>query len=117
MVRNSVGIIVGYAIFVFTSLTFFKLSSRAPHADPSISFAIITAIYGIICSFISGFAAKAISGSGKLTVNYILAFIIAGFAAFSFFKSEGNHWTQILAIFLFAPASIAGGYMRYNVKR
>ncbi len=41
--------------------------------------------------------------------------VIAGFAAFSFFKSTGNHWTQITAIVVFAPVSILGGLF-YNKR-
>ena len=47
-----------------------------------------------------------------MTVNIVLAVIMAAFAAFSFFNSTGEHYTQISAIFLFAPASLIGGIAR-----
>jgi len=109
MLRKIISIIAGYAIFVVTSLAFFKLSGQNPHSDPAIIFAIMTAIYGAISSFISGLVTKLISRAKDLNINYVLALIIAGFATFSFVKAEGNHWTQILAIFIFAPVSILGG--------
>ena len=109
MVRKLVSIIVGYAFFVATSLAFFRLSGQEPHADPTTGFVIITAIYGVIISFLAGLISKLIARTRNLTMNYILALIIAGFATFSFFKSGGNHWTQLLAIFIFAPASVLGG--------
>jgi hypothetical protein len=40
----------------------------------------------------------------------VLLFIIAGFATFSFLKANGSHWTQLLAIFIFAPISVLGGW-------
>ena len=109
MGRNILSIIVGYVIFVITALALFKFSGVKPHADPTTVFVILTAIYGVITSFIAGLVTQIIAQTKTLKINYILAFIIAGFATFSLFKSDGNHWTQLIAIFIFAPASILGG--------
>lgn len=116
MGRKILGIIAGYAFFVITSLALFKFSGQKPHADPIIVFVILTALYGAVSSFIAGLITQFISSTKSLQVNYILAAIIAGFAIFSLFKSTGNHWTQLLAIFIFAPASIAGGLIYKNRK-
>jgi uncharacterized membrane protein YeaQ/YmgE (transglycosylase-associated protein family) len=109
MTRKILAVIAGYAIFVITSLALFKLSGHAPHADPGTGFFILTIIYGIACSFIAGLIVQLIARTKDLKLHYVLAFIIAGFAAFSLLKSDGNHWTQILAIVVFAPVSIVGG--------
>jgi hypothetical protein len=115
MARKIIGIIVGYAIFAVSSLLLFRVSGQAPHADATPNFMILTAVYGAIFSFISGFVSQFIAKTKNLKLNYILAIIIAGFATFSFFKATGNHWTQLLAIFIFAPVSILGGQF-YNKK-
>ncbi len=109
MIRKIISIIAGYAIFVISSLALFKLSGQTPHADPGSGFVIVTIIYGALFSFIAGLLVQLIARAKNLQVNYILAFIIAGFAAFSLMKTSGNHWTQLLAIFVFAPVSILGG--------
>jgi RsiW-degrading membrane proteinase PrsW (M82 family) len=118
MGRKVLSIIAGYTIFVITALAIFKFSGQKPHADPSTVFVVLTAIYGTVSSFIAGLITQFISRTKNLKINYILAFIIAGFATFSLFKSAGNHWTQLLAIFIFAPASILGGliYTKRNSK-
>lgn len=115
MARTFLSIIAGYAIFAATSLALFKISGQDPHSDPTTSFVILTIIYGALFSFVAGFVTQLIAKTAGLKLNYILAFIMAGFATFSFFKSEGNHWTQLLAIFVFAPASILGGLF-YNKR-
>lgn len=115
MLRKVLSIIIGYAIFVITSLGLFKISGQKPHSDPTPVFIIVTTIYGIISSFIAGLVAQIISQTKDLKLNYVLGFIIVGFATFSLFKSDGNHWTQLLAIFIFAPASILGGL--FYIKR
>ncbi len=118
MVRNILSVIAGYAIFVVTSLALFNFSGQKPHADPTAIFVCLTAVYGAVFSFVAGLVAQLIAKSKSLKINYVLAFIIAGFATFSFFKSDGNHWTQLLAIFIFAPISILGGlfYSKRNNK-
>jgi hypothetical protein len=113
MIRKALSIIASYAIFVATSLVLFKISGQDPHSDPTTFFVILTTIYGVVFSFVAGLVTQPIARTTNLKLNYILAFIIAGFATFSFFKSEGNHWTQLLAIFIFAPVSILGGLF-YN---
>ena len=109
MLRKILSIIAGYAIFVATSLALFKISGQDPHSDPTPVFVIVTAIYGIASTFIAGFVVQLIAQTKDLKINYLLSFIIAGLATFSLFKSAGNHWTQLLAIFILAPASILGG--------
>ncbi len=118
MIRKIVGVITGYAIFVATSLLLFKFSGQIPHEAATINFKVLTLIYGGIFSFLSGLVLHIIARTKNLTLNYILAFIIAGFAAFSLIKTEGNHWTQLFAIFIFAPTSILGGlfHLRRNRK-
>jgi drug/metabolite transporter (DMT)-like permease len=115
MTRKILGIIAGYAIFVATSLALFKIAGQDPHSDPTTTFIIVTIIYGVVSSFVAGLITQLIAKASDLKINYVLAFIIAGFATFSFFKSEGNHWTQLLAIFIFAPLSILGGLF-YNKR-
>jgi hypothetical protein len=117
MIRNILGVIAGYAIFATTSLALFKLSGQNPHADATVIFIVLTAVYGAVFSFIAGLITQLIATTKSMTINYVLCFIIAGFAAFSLFKTAGTHWTQLLAIFIFAPVSILGGLFykkRYN---
>lgn len=112
LLRSILGVITGYAIFVISTLLLFKLSGIDPHANATLTFMVLTIGYGLVFSFLGGFMAQLISGTRTLTVNYVLAFIMAGFAAFSFFKTSGNHYSQLAAIFLFAPASLLGGWFR-----
>ena len=117
-IRNILAVISGYATFVLSAILLFQLSGIEPHADPSIAVAALTIVYGLIFSFIGGLLTPLIAKTQVLTTNYVLAGIMAGFAAFSLFKSTGNHYSQIAAIFLFTPASILGGltYLKKRMK-
>lgn len=116
--RLILAVIIGYLIFAVSAVLLFQLSGIDPHNDPSAGVVTLTIAYGLLFSFLGGFVAQPVSGSGKITVNYFLAGLMAGFAAFSLFKSEGNHFTQLAAIFLFAPASVLGGmvYLKRGKK-
>jgi hypothetical protein len=115
LLRNVLAVISGYAVFVISGVLLFKLSGIDAHANSTAGFMILTIAYGIFFSFLGGALTQVISRSGKPGINYVLAAILAGFAAFSFFKSTGNHYSQLAAIFLFAPASILGGLV--HLKR
>ena len=117
MVKQILGVIAGYAIFVVSSLVLFKVTGLDPHSQVSTNFIILTAIYGAVFSSLGGFVTQFIAKTRTLTLNYILAFIIAAFATFSLIKSNGSHWTQLLAIFIFAPVSILGGLFYINRRR
>ncbi len=110
ILRNSIAVISGYAIFVISAVLLFRMSDIDPHANPSLGFIILTVIHGLLFSFIGGLLTQLISKPATLTINYVLAGIIAGFATFSLFKTTGNHYSQFTAIFLFAPASLLGGF-------
>lgn len=112
ILRSVLGVIVGYAIFVVSALMLFQLFHIDPHAEPSFGILVFVLLWGQAFSFLGGFLAQGISGTRSLMVNYVLAGIMAGFAAFSLFKSAGNHYTQVGAILLFAPMSVVGGLVK-----
>ena len=118
ILKNILSVILGYATFAISAVLLFQLSGINPHANPTIGFMILTIAYGIFFSFIGGLLTQLISKTGNLKINYVLAFIIAGFATFSLFKTTGNHYSQIAAIFLFAPSSVLGGiiFLKKTVK-
>ncbi|HEU4789142.1 MAG TPA: hypothetical protein VFS71_05615 [Flavobacterium sp.] len=115
MIKQILGVIAGYAIFVISSVLLFRLSGVKPHSEASIAFMFLTFVYGTVFSFLSGLVTQSIAKTKNLKVNYILFVIMAGFATFSLFKSGGSSWTQLLAIFIFAPISILGGF--FSIKK
>jgi hypothetical protein len=112
MIRSILGVTTGYMIFVITSILLFRFSGVKPHSEASFSFMLLTFVYGAVFSFLSGFVTQTIARTKNLKVNYILFVIMAGFATFSLYKSSGSSWTQLLAIFVFTPDSILGGFFK-----
>ena len=116
MVRKITGVIAGYAIFSVASVAFFELTGQDSNEQATAGFQLLSAIFGAAFSFTGGLAVKYIARTKTLTLNYILACIMAGFATLSIVVSDGSHWTQILVIFVFSPVSILGGFF-YNKPR
>jgi uncharacterized membrane protein len=116
MIRKVLSIMIGYLVFAVTALALFEFAGQNAHSNPTIIFAIFAAIYGAFFSFVAGLVSQYVAKTSNLKINYILALIIAGFATFSLLKTVGNHWTQLLAIFIFAPVSILGGLF-YKIKK
>lgn len=117
MARNIIGLIVAYLVFAVSAVVLFWLSGHAPHQAQPVGFEILTALYGLFFSLLAGAVQQFIARTGNLVINYALAAMIVVFAAASLITSTGSHWTQWLAILLFAPASIAGGWLylrRFN---
>ncbi len=110
MIRKILAVIVGYLLFAASALAFFKVFDIDAHSAASTAVMIQTAINGIIFSALAGCITQLIAKTGNLKINYILALLIAAFATFSYFKASGEHWTQLMAIFIFAPLSILGGW-------
>jgi len=112
VLRNIFAVIIGYLIFVVSAVLLFGLSGIDPHAEAGPMNLALVIICGCIFSFLGGYVCKIIANSRSLTPNIALFLLMAGFAAFSLFRSEGNHYTQIAAIFLFSPLSLLGGFLR-----
>ena len=112
IVRNIAAVIVGYLVFAVPAVLLFSLSGIDPHAETSLMTKAGVIVFGCVFAFIGGYVAKLIAAQNTLTVNIVLAILMAGFAAFSLLKSPGEHYTQIAAIVLFAPASLIGGFAR-----
>ena len=112
VVRNILGVIVGYLIFAVSAVLLFKLSGLDPHMDAGIGKMVMVIVFGVVFSFAGGYVTKLIAATNTQRANYALAVLMAGFATFSLFQSQGNHYTQIVAIFLFAPLSLVGGLIR-----
>lgn len=117
MIRKIFGVIGAYLIFAVSAVMLFQASGRDPHKMQSTGFELSTAAYGFLFSFLAGIVLQSIARTRSLGINFILAGIMAGFAALSMLLSGGSHWTQWLAIFVFAPASVAGGWVYLRRKR
>ncbi|MES2377565.1 MAG: hypothetical protein V4553_13360 [Bacteroidota bacterium] len=116
MIRKVLAVIASYIIFAASAVLLFNLTGQKPHADAALNFKIITALYGAFFSVLSGLALQLIARTKTLILNFVLAFIMAAFATVSLLTSSGNHWTQLFAIIIFAPASLLGGLIYLKRK-
>lgn len=99
-------------VFAVSSVLLFNLTHHHPHEDAPFNFKLITIAYGVFFSIMAGLVVQLIAKQKRLTLNYILAFAMFSLAGISMVLSEGSHWTQLFAMFIFAPVSVLGGYIK-----
>jgi peptidoglycan/LPS O-acetylase OafA/YrhL len=112
MLRKILSVIAGYMAFAISSVLLFNLTHHHPHQDAPWNFKLITIACGVFFSIIAGVVVQLIAKQKTLALNYILAAVMFGLAGISMALSGGSHWTQIFAMFIFAPISILGGYIK-----
>ncbi len=115
--RNIAGVVVGYLVFGISAALLFKVGGIDPHADAGALLIAGTCVIGAVFAFAGGYLAKRIAATRGMSVNVILAAIMAGFAAFSMAFSSGSRYTQLATILLFAPASLLGGIVGRRAEK
>ncbi len=108
---------MGYLVFAVSAVLLFNLAVIDPHAEATIGLIALVVIYGGVFAFVGGYLTRLIAASKTMAPNFALAILMAVFAAFSLFKSPGTHYTQVAAIFLFAPLSVAGGLLKHRSEK
>ena len=104
MVRAFLGVILGYAVFTGSSALLFRMSR------PS---AILAVVCGVVFAGIAGLAAALIGGEKGHAASFTLGVAIAIGAVISIFARPGTGAlsAQLAALFLMAPAAVAGGHV------
>lgn len=112
MLRLILGSIAGYIVVAVCTAATFIASGHDPHAPQPIGFVVMTSIVGIVAALIGGNVAARISRraaggvAGLIAIGAILSMATSG---------DTNHWSQIVAIVLMAPAALLGG--RFVARR
>jgi hypothetical protein len=117
MIRKILSVIAGYAVFAISSVLLFKVAGQPPHQDAPAGFMALTVIYGIFFSVVAGWLLQWIARQKTLTLNFVLAALMFLLAATSMLASGGSHWTQYFAMFIFAPVSVLGGYLKNRLAK
>lgn len=117
--RTVVAVVLGYMVFAVSAVLLFQLTHRAPHAQTTLGFGILATAYGIVFAAIAGWIAYRLAGRVDLVAPIGVAIIMVLGATVSLIASwrQPAHWSQWTAIFLMAPAAIAGGMVERIVSR
>jgi hypothetical protein len=116
--RAFLAVVAGYLIFAGSAVVFFRLANVDPHSPAVVGFEALTIAYGLGFSTLSGFVAGKVARRADLVCGIALAFVIALGASVSIIARPGAGalWTQTAAVLLFAPASLAGDWVRKRMQ-
>lgn len=108
--RSALAVVAGYLIFAVCSFALFRFAGEDPHAAASFRFEAFTIVCGIIFAGVGGYVTGRLSPKEPLLHGFVLAVVMALFAAASMLSvhESGGRWTQFAAIFAMAPAAVAG---------
>ena len=112
--RAFLAVFAGYLIFAGSAVLLFQLTKVDPHSPAAIGFELLTLVYGIAISLLGGFVTGKIGGRTDLNCGIALGLVIALGATVSMIARPGAGalWTQTATLVLFAPASLAGDWIR-----
>jgi hypothetical protein len=119
LLRSTAAIVAAYFTFGLSAALLFAVSGRDPHAPSDLPFALFAIAWGLGYGLAAGWLAARLAGHRPLLHAAIVAGLIAVIALVSWIAQPGQGavWTQASAIFLFAPAALAGGWLRARSSR
>ena len=117
--RGVLTVVSGYLIFAGSAVLFFRLTNVDPHSPVAVGFEMLTIAYGVAFALLGGFVAGNIARRTDLMSGIVLALVVAlGATVFIIARpGAGALWTQTAALLLFAPASVAGDWIRIRGRR
>ena len=112
--RVFMAVVAGYGTFAGSAVLLFHLADVDPHSPAAVGFELLTIAYGLGFALLAGFVAGKIAQRPDLRCGMVLALVIALGATVSIIARPGAGalWTQTAALLLFAPASLAGDWIR-----
>lgn len=112
--RTLLAVAVGYLIFAGSAVLLFHLTKIDPHSPAALSFEELSIAYGLAFGFLGGFVSGRVGRRMDLKCGIAVAVVIGLGAAVSMIARPGAGalWTQTAALFLFAPAALAGDWIR-----
>jgi hypothetical protein len=112
-------VVTGYLIFGISAALLFQFSGQDPHAVPSLGFAILSVLWGIVFALIGGYVAVVCARRDSMLAGVWVSGLLAVLAAVSLFAQwgAGSIWSQLAALLLMAPAASLGGWIAMTMRR
>jgi hypothetical protein len=116
MVRLTLGVVIGYAVFALTAVLIFAVPGRDPHAvaDPFFMVGAIGA--GVLAAGTGGYLGAVFARGSEHAAGLMIAVIIATAAIISLVAqpAAAAKWTEISTLVLMSPAAYLGALIRWR---
>ena len=107
--RVVLGIVVSYILSVATSLAWFYGTHHDPSAPASGGFIALTAVYGVIVSFLLGWLAARIAANPWGGYGMALLIVLASIWEYVEGRNlSGSKWSFVVALLFMVPAAALG---------
>ncbi len=115
MLRQVLGVLVGYLVFAAPVMLFFRVAGRDPHAPAGLGFVLGSLAFGVVCALVGGWLAARIATTPARAVRWpvlgVAALIALGAAATLVFELRhgGAMWSPLAGLLLMPAAVLVGG--------
>ena len=105
------GWVVGYLISAVTSILWFVVLKISPEQKASTTVMVLTALYGMVFAAVGSLIGARFRRRQALGIGAAIAATIAIMALWSASETpNAEHWTQMVAVLLMAPAAQFGAF-------
>jgi hypothetical protein len=112
--RSIGGVVAGYLIFGLSAGILFQAAKVDPHAPASLTFMVLSTLYGAFFAAVGGYVAAWIAGWREFEHAVALALLIDLTALGSLVAvlGKGSVWSNIATVLVMAPTVLLGGWIR-----
>ena len=111
--KSVLAVLVGYMIFAVSVIALFQVAGVDPTQEATLTFRIISMIYGVFFALAGGYVAGWIAGTKEIAHASAVACVLAAIATVSIVAQSGHAlWSQIAALGFMVPAAVFGGVIR-----
>lgn len=105
------GWVVGYLISAVSSILWFVVLRVSPEQKASTGFVVLTTVYGMVFAALGSLVGARFWRRQALGIGAAIAATIAVMALWSASETpNAEHWSQIIAVLLMAPAAQFGAF-------
>ena len=109
------GAVLGFLLFAGLRFLLLEITQINPHGPASISFQLVSIVFGILFALLSGYIASFIGGRPDFVAAWIVGALIA-IGAIVWMAMTVIAWNQVTALLFMAPAAVLGG-RAYAIRR
>ncbi len=123
MLRQVLGLLVGYFVFAAPVALFFRVAGRDPHAPASPGFMLASLGFGVLCALVGGWLTARIASTPTRAPRWpvlgVAALIVLGAGATLLFELRhgGAIWSPLAGLPLMPAAVVAGGVLFWRPRR
>jgi hypothetical protein len=117
--RTFLAIVAGYAIFALSAVVLFQLTGAEPHSQASITFMVLSTLYGMVFAFLAGYAATRLAARHDRRAGAAVMMLIAAGAvgALIALPKGDSPWSAVATLVFMAPMALVAASVARSFRK